>query len=79
MNIEEEIYNAKMEIHKREAFLDLPVEFMEFIESIAYDRGHSAGQGEVDGIAISMANDFKPYLARYIARINYGHLNRINP
>ena len=39
-------------------------------ETMAYDRGHWAGQSEVDCIAIGMVNEFKPCLEKYLTRVN---------
>ncbi len=65
------IYEAKMADHKKEVFAEtnLPIEFVQFIESLAYDRGHSAGAGEVDSIACSLANEFAPYFEQYKSRM----------
>ena len=54
---------------REEAFKGLPPEFVSYISWEAYDRGHSAGESEVDMIAASMANDLKPVIEAYTKRI----------
>ena len=54
---------------REEAFKGLPIEFSNYISWEAYDRGHSAGESEVDMIAASMANDLKPVIEAYTKRI----------
>lgn len=47
---------------KAEAYVGLPQCVISWIESQAYERGHSAGQSEVDSIACGIAADIKPLL-----------------
>jgi hypothetical protein len=62
--------DADAAARKQAEYHDLPPEFIQYIEFAAYERGHSAGQGEVDAIAASIASDLKPYIKSYTKRIN---------
>lgn len=64
-------YEERMAAKKAEAYAEynLPPEFVNYIESVAYDRGHSAGQGEVDSIAIGMISDLALVIRRYNIRM----------
>ena len=54
---------------REEAFKGLPPEFAGYIAWEAYDRGHSAGESEVDMIAANMAIELKPVIEAYTKRI----------
>ena len=46
----------------------IPEEFWDMMESQAYDRGHSAGEDEVDLILFEIVNDFVGALGKYAIR-----------
>jgi len=54
---------------REESFKGLPPEFVTYISVESYDRGHSAGESEVDMIAASMAIELKPVIEAYTKRI----------
>lgn len=47
---------------------DLPPEFAAFVSYNAYERGHSAGQEEINGIAEGLAADLLPHVQEFIRR-----------
>ena len=54
---------------KNELLAQLPKELAEFVESQAYDRGHYAGESEVDLIACNIAVDLVPAFKRFTDRL----------
>jgi len=55
---------------KDEIYLELPVEFAQFIETYAYEKGHAYGMDEVNSMAYSMAFDFLEKYKKFAARKN---------
>lgn len=47
----------------------LPPEFKSHVSAVAYERGHSAGQEEIDNIAEGMVADLSPVIEAYTTRI----------
>lgn len=54
---------------KNELLSQLPKELAEFVESQAYDRGHYAGESEVELIACDIAIDLVPAFKRLTERL----------
>ena len=54
---------------KLDAYQYLPPEFVGYIEGVAWNRGHSAGQDEVDAIATEMALEMRPIINAYTMRL----------
>ena len=54
---------------KNELLAQLPKELAEFGESQAYDRGHYAGEAEIDLIACHIAVDLVPAFKRFVERV----------
>lgn len=54
----------------REDFIlrDIPQEFKSFISKTAWDRGHSAGEDEVNQIAAELADDLLPAINSFRKR-----------
>ena len=47
----------------------LPIEFCQYFSYMAYERGHSAGEEEVNGIFCGMVEEFIPVLKEYNKRV----------
>ena len=47
----------------------LPIEFKEYVLSVSWDRGHSAGYEEILNIAEGMTYDLKKVLTAYNERM----------
>ena len=54
---------------KNELLSQLPKELAEFVESQAYDRGHHAGESEVDLIACNICSELVPAFKRLTERL----------
>lgn len=54
---------------KNELLAQLPKELAEFVEAQAYDRGHHAGESEVDWIACNIAVELVPAFKRLTERL----------
>lgn len=52
------------------ALAKLPEEFQAFVRTQAYDRGHSAGEDEVNMIMVDLASDVQAALGAYLLRVN---------
>ena len=54
---------------KNELLSQLPKELAEFVEAQAYDRGHLAGESEVDLIACNICSELVPAFKRLTERL----------
>lgn len=54
---------------KNELLAQLPKELAEFVEAQAYDRGHHAGESEVDLTACNIASELVPAFKRFVERV----------
>lgn len=54
---------------KNELLSQLPIEFIEFVEIQAYDRGHSHGQDEIDLNAVNIASELVPAFKKFVERV----------
>ena len=68
MKLTEEQYE-KLALERVELLEQVPVEFRSVLSSMAYDRGHSAGEDEVILILKDLVNELKPAIEQYTQRI----------
>ncbi len=65
----ERMTEAEYEAELRDLLEDVPFEFLSYVSSEAYDRGHSEGREQVIQIAQSMVYNLRPVIVDYTQRL----------